>query len=174
MNRLALPLAAVMLAASAVLFAQQPQPPKPEPPTAQAQQPQPQLQEPEPLVEATKQETWTLGDQQWDFKDVATAYQPVKATLNPKTGAAEWMLEIVKELAAGEAGLHENTEGSPFKVVLLDADKIVLAAEPEVRFASKLTGKQGDKVKIVVQLPMAEELSQAKLVRIERRTKVGF
>ncbi len=167
MNRLALPLSAVVLAAaSALLFAQQPQP--------QLTQPQPQQPEPEPLVEATKQETWTLGDQQWDFKDVATAYQPVKATLNPKTGAAEWTLEIVKELAAGEVGLHENTEGSPFKTVLLDSDRIVLAEEPEVRFASKLTGKPGDKVKIVVQLPSAEVLSQAKHVRIERRTKVGF
>ena len=125
-------------------------------------------------MEATKQETWTLGDQLWDFKDVTAVYQPVKATLNPKTGAAEWMLEIVKELAAGEVGLHENVEGSPFKVVLLDADKIVLAEEPEVRLASKLTGKQGDKVKIVVQLPSAEVLSQARHVRIERRTKVGF
>jgi hypothetical protein len=133
-------------------------------------------QEPEPvaLVEATKQETWTLGEQQWDFKDVATAYAPVKGALNPKTGTVQWTLEIVKELAPGEIGLHETTEGSPFKLVLLDAEKVVLAAEPQVGFASKLTGKPGDKVKIDVQLPKAELLSQAKLIRIERRTKIGF
>ena len=78
------------------------------------------------------------------------------------------------QLAPGEVGLHESTEGSPFKLVLLDAEKIVLAVEPRVQFASKLTGKPGDKVKIAVQLPKAEVLSQAKLVRIERRTKIGF
>jgi hypothetical protein len=168
MNRYSPPLAAFVFAiAAAAMFAQQPpQPPRPDP---QVQQP-----EPEPLVEATRQETWTLGDQLWDFKDVASVYQPVKATLNPRTGAAEWLLEIVKELAAGEVGLHENTEGSPFKVVLLDADKVVLEVEPEVRLSSRLTGKAGDKVKMVVQLPSAELLSQARHVRIERRTKVGF
>jgi hypothetical protein len=133
-----------------------------------------QQPEPEELVEAAKQETWTLGDQEWDFKDVATAYAPVKGALNPKTGVVQWTLEIVKELAPGEVGLHESTEGSPFKLVLLDAEKIVLAVEPRVQFASKLTGKPGDKVKIAVQLPKAEVLSQAKLVRIERRTKIGF
>jgi len=133
-----------------------------------------QQPEPEELVEAAKQETWTLGDQEWDFKDVATAYAPVKGALNPKTGVVQWTLEIVKELAPGEVGLHETTEGSPFKLVLLDAEKIVLDIEPQVEFASKLTGKPGDKVKIEVHLPKAEVLSQAKLVRIERRTKIGF
>jgi hypothetical protein len=158
------------LAALALIFAVVP---------VAAQQPQPQSArteqpEPEPLVEASRQETWTLGDQQWDFKDVATVYQPVKGTFNPKSGTAEWTFEIVKELAAGEIGIHENTEGSPFKTTLLDGDKIALPGEPAVRFASKLTGKPGDKVKIVVQLPKAEVLGLAKLVRLERRTKVGF
>ncbi|MCI0360125.1 MAG: hypothetical protein L0211_16730 [Planctomycetaceae bacterium] len=158
----ALSLSILMLAG--LVLAQQPKP-----------EPKPEAQpEPEPLIEAKKQETWTLGDQEWDFKDVATAYAPVKGALNAKTGTAEWTLEIVKELAPGEVGIHENTEGSPFKTVLLDADKVVLAEEPEVRFASKLTGKPGERVKIVVQLPNAEVLSQAKFIRIERRTKVGF
>ena len=134
-----------------------------------AQQPEPQE-----LVQATKQETWTLGEQVWDFKDVATVYSPVKGALNPKTGAVEWTLEIVKELAPGEVGLHETTEDSPFKLVLLDAEKLALDAETRVGFASKLTGKSGDKVKIVVHLPKDEVLSQAKLIRIERRTKIGF
>jgi hypothetical protein len=166
MIRLAAISLSILMLAGLALLAQEPKPdPKPAPPP-----------EPEPvvLVEATKQETWTLGEQLWDFKDVATVYQPVKGALNPQTGAAEWTLEIVKELAAGEVGIHENTEGSPFKTILLDAEKIVLADEPEVRLASKLTGKSGDKVKIVVLLPKAEVLGQAKLVRIERRTKIGF
>ena len=156
----------ILMLAGLALLAQEPKPdPKP------ASEPQP---EPVVLVEATRQETWTLGEQEWNFKDVATVYQPVKGALNPQTGAAEWTLEIVKELAAGEVGIHENTEGSPFKSILLDADRIVLIDEPEVRLASKLTGKAGDKVKIVVQLPKAEALGQAKHVRIERRTKIGF
>ena len=156
----------ILMLAGLALLAQEPKPdPKPAPPP-----------EPEPvvLVEATKQETWTLGEQLWDFKDVATVYQPVKGALNPQTGVVEWTLEIVKELVAGEVGIHENTEGSPFKTILLDADKIVLTDEPEVRLASKLTGKPGDKVKIVMVLPKAEVLGQTKLVRIERRTKIGF
>ena len=127
-----------------------------------------------PLVEATKQETWTLGEQQWDFKDVAAAYVPVKGTYNAKTGVAEWTLEIVKELAAGEVGTHESLEGSPFKPVLLDAEKVALSDEPEVKFATKLTGKPGDKVKIAVQLPKAEVLATARHIRIQRRTRIGF
>jgi hypothetical protein len=163
MNRLiTVFLVSVVVSAAQAIVAQQPKAqPTPEP-------------EPEPLVEAKKHEIWSLGDQEWDFKDVATAYMPVKGALNAKTGAAEWTLEIVKELAPGEVGVHESTEGSPFKVVLLDGEKIVLAVEPRVRLASKLTGKPGDKVKVVLQLPKAEALSQAKFVRIERRTKVGF
>ena len=127
-----------------------------------------------PLIAATKQETWTLGEQQWDFKDVAAAYVPVKGTYNAKTGVAEWTLEIVKELAAGEVGTHESVEGSPFKPVLLDGEKIALTGEPEVKFATKLTGKPGDKVKIAVQLPQAEVLATARHIRIEKRTRIGF
>src|SRR5262245_16340621 len=106
-------------------------------PVAYAQQPQPEP-ESEPLIEAKKHEIWTLGDQEWDFKDVATAYVPVKGNLNAKTGVAQWTLEIVRELAPGEVAIHESTEGSPFKVVLLDQEKIVLAVEAPVHLATKL------------------------------------
>jgi hypothetical protein len=168
------------LLAAALLSAQQPAPPQPQPDQPQPEQPRvqpaqpPQPEEPVVLVEATKEETWTLGDQVWDFKDVATAYQPVKGTFNPKTLAAEWTLVIAKELAPGEVGLHENIEESPFRALMLDEERIVLDEEPEVRFVSKLTGRPGDKLRIVVQLPSAEVLSLAKHIRIERRTKVGF
>jgi hypothetical protein len=131
-------------------------------------------QEPAPTIDATKQETWTLGDQQWDFKDIATAYQPVKGTLNPKTGAAIWTLEIVKDLAPGEVGTQENIEGSPFKLMLLDDEKIAVPGKPRVKLETKITGKMGDKIKIAVQLPMADVLGKVRLVRVERRTKIGF
>lgn len=170
------PVALVLVLGTALVVAQQPQPPaQPNPAQpAQPEQAQPQPQEPVELVEASKEETWTLGDQVWDFKDVLTAYQPVKGTFNPKTGAAEWTLQIAKELAPGEIALHENTEGSPFRALMLDEERIALDDEPEVRFVSKLTGRPGDKLRIVVQLPKAEVLALARHIRIERRTKIGF
>ena len=131
-------------------------------------------QEPaEEVVAATKEESWTLGDQQWDFKDIATAYTPVKGALNPKTGVVEWTLEIVKELSPGEVGTQENLEGSPFKPTFVDEEKIALPGGARVRI-TKITGKIGDRIKMTVQLPKADVLAKVKLVRIERRTKVGF
>jgi hypothetical protein len=148
------------------LLAQANQPPAPPAPGT--------TEEDIPLVEAARQETWTLGDQQWDFKDIATAYQPAKGTYNAKTGVAEWTLELVKELSAGEIATLGNSEGSPFKIILFDGDKLALDDEPTLKLASRLTGKPGDKVKVAVQLPAAEALSKVRLVRVERRTKIGF
>jgi hypothetical protein len=160
-------LAAVLIGSSLLNQANQPATP-PAPPAPAA------MEAEVPLVEAAKQETWTLGEQQWDFKDIATAFQPVKGTYNAKTGMAEWTLELVKELSAGEIATLGNTEGSPFKIVLFDEEKLALDDEPKPKFASRLTGQPGDKVKVAVQLPMAEALGKVRLVRVERRTKIGF
>jgi hypothetical protein len=147
------------------LAAQQPAPRPAAPAATQA--------EPTDVVPATKEETWTLGGQQWDFKDVATAYKPTKGALDPRTGVAVWTLELVKELSAGEIGLQENLEGSPFKPVFIDEEKIAVQGDATVRI-TKITGRPGDKIKLTMQLPPAEILDAVKVVRIERRTKVGF
>jgi hypothetical protein len=125
------------------------------------------------VVEATKEETWTLGDQQWDFKDVATTYKPVKGALNPKTGVAQWTLEIVRDLSEGEIGLHENLEGTPFKPAFLDAERIAVLSDSAAKM-SKIAGKMGDRITLTVKLPPAELLSKAKVVRVGKRTNVGF
>jgi hypothetical protein len=129
--------------------------------------------DPASLIPATKEETWTLGGQQWDFKDVSTAYRPTKGTLDPQTGVAVWTLELVKELSAGEIGMQENLEGSPFKPTFLDEEKIAVQGDATVRI-TKITGKPGEKIRMTVQLPTAEVLDAVKVIRIERRTKVGF
>ncbi len=139
---------------------------------AMAQQPRDE-EPPADLVAATKEETWTLGNQQWDFKDIATAYVPVKGTLNPKSGVVEWTLEIVKDLTAGEIGMQENQEGSPFKPTFIDDEKIAVQEDARIRI-SKITGKVGDRIRLTMQLPPPELLDKTKVVRIERRTKVGF
>lgn len=162
---------AVLIGSSLLTQANQPATPPAQPPAAQ---PPPATPEDAPLVVAAKQETWTLGEQQWDFKDIATAFQPVKGTYNAKTGLAEWTLELVKELSAGEIATLGNTEGSPFKIVLFDEEKLAFDDEPMLKLASRLTGQPGDKVKVAVQLPMAEALGKVRLVRVERRTKIGF
>ncbi len=128
---------------------------------------------PAELVPATKEETWTLGGQQWDFKDIATAYRPVKGALDPKTGVVVWTLEIVKELTVGEIGMQENQEGSPFKPTFLDEEKIAVQEDALVRI-SKISGKVGDGIRMTMLLPKPELLDKVKLVRIARRTKVGF
>jgi hypothetical protein len=161
-------LAAIALtqAVSAQEAAQQPAPqPATPPPAAQT--------DPAALIPATKEETWTLGDQQWDFKDVATAYKPTKGALDPKAGVAVWTLELVKELTAGEIGMQENLEGSPFKPTFIDAEKIAVPGDGQVRI-TKITGKPGDQIRLIVKLPPAEILGTVKVIRIERRTKVGF
>jgi hypothetical protein len=162
-------LATVLIGSS--LLTQPNQPPAPPAPAAQNER---VPAEDVPLVEAAKEETWTLGEQQWNFKDIATAYQPVKGTYNAKTGVAEWTLELVKELSAGEIAILGSAEGSPFKIVLFDEEQLALDDEPTLKLSSRLTGKPGDKVKVAVQLPMADTLGKVRLVRVERRTKIGF
>jgi hypothetical protein len=176
MNRLNLAsLAALVtvLVATATLCAQQPAEPPPaqEPPPAPEVQPAPQPElPPVELIEATREEIWTLGGQQWDFRDISTAYVPVKGVLNPQTGVVEWTLEIVRELSDGEVGLQENLAGSPFRPTFIDEERIALAEDVPVR-VSKITGKVGDRLKMTLRLP---EDASVRYVRVGRRTKVGF
>jgi hypothetical protein len=161
--RLALGFSALVLL-SPISQAQQPIQPRVAPPAADP---------PVELVPATKEETWTLGGQQWDFKDIAAAYIPIKGSINPQTGVVEWTLEIVRELSAGEIGTQENLEGTPFKPTFIDEEKIAVQEDARVRI-TKITGKVGDRIRMTLKLPPPELLDKVKLVRIERRTKVGF
>jgi hypothetical protein len=186
MNRLiAIVVTGLLASVIQVAVAQQPlQPPAQE----QAVQPPPP-QPPAPAVEARKQVvvTWTLGDQEWDFKDVLSVYEPVSGTLelnrgpqvpaggllDPHAGQAVWTFELAKDLLPGEVQLHKETEGSPFKAVLLDAERVPLEAEMQMTF-SRITGKKGDRVKVQFVLPPADVFKLIKTIRIERRIKIGF
>ncbi|HZN35959.1 MAG TPA: hypothetical protein VFB80_19150 [Pirellulaceae bacterium] len=155
---------------------------------AAAAQEQPQQQPAVPPVEATKHVvvTWTLGPQEWDFSDVMTTYVPVSGVLDTNkppaaegapadnsAGRAIWTVEIARNLLEGEVKVHTEAEGSPFKAVLLDADKVALGADLRIVF-TKITGKKGDKLKVICVLPPEEVFKLTKFIRIERRTKVGF
>jgi hypothetical protein len=122
------------------------------------------------LIEATREEIWLLGEQRWDFRDVAATYVPVRGLLNPQTGVVEWTLEIVREMSEGEAGLQENLEDTPFKPTFLDEDRLAVQVDTPVRI-TRITGKAGDRVRMTLRLP---EEGTVKAVRIGPRTKVGF
>jgi len=128
-----------------------------------------------PLVEAKKEVivNWTLGNQIWDFKAILTAYEPVKGVFDPLTNQATWTLQIAKDLEPGAAALHNETQGTPFKPVLLTAEKAVMALDSKVQMTA-VTGKMGDTIQIDVKLPEKETLDAVKLIRVERRTNVGF
>lgn len=151
------------------------QPPVAEPPvTEPANPPAPQPPAtPVQLVEATKEEIWTLGGQQWDFKEIATTYKPVKGAMNPQTGVVQWTLEIVRDMTEGEIGMHENLEETPFKPAFLDAERIVLESDAPARM-SKIAGKAGDRIMLGVKLPPPEVLEKVTLIRVGKRTNVGF
>jgi hypothetical protein len=187
MNRLiALVVVGLLAGVSQLAWAQQP---PLLPAQEQAVQPPPPPQPPAPPVEARKQivVTWTLGEQEWDFKDVLSVYEPVSGTLelnrgpqipaggvlDPHAGQAVWTFELAKDLLPGEVQLHMETEGSPFKAVLLDADRVPLETEMQIRF-SRITGKKGDRVKAIFLLPPADVFKLTKTIRVERRTKIGF
>lgn len=128
-----------------------------------------------PLVDAKKAVTvtWTLQDQVWDFSKILSVYEPVKGQFDPLTHEAIWTLQLIKDLQDGEATLHNRTDKSPFKPVLLNAERTVIAPDARVRM-TEVSGKMGDTVLIVVQLPEAEALANVKTIRIERRTNVAF
>jgi hypothetical protein len=116
--------------------------------------------------------TWTLNDVEWDFKDVLSSYEPVAGALDPNFGRALWTFEFPRDLLPGEVILHKEMDG-PFKVTMLDADKVPLAAGMQVGLFD-ITGKKGDRVRAVFVLPPPEVFKNVKTVRVERRTKVGF
>ena len=126
------------------------------------------------VYEARSEEgVWMLGLQQWDFSEVATVYQPVKGTYDPKSGEAVWMLEIVREMVPGEVGIHENLPQTPFRPVFLNDDRVALQKDALVKI-SPITGKPGDRVVMTIMLLNPEIMHQSTLVRVERRTDIGF
>jgi hypothetical protein len=120
---------------------------------------------------------WALGDQAWNFNDILTAYEPVKGYLEsrPNQGnLAVWKLRLVKDFEEGAARFHEEMRGSPFKIVLLDTDRSVInAAEIPVQI-TPVSGKMDDTIELLVGLPDAPLLKDVKIIRVQRRTDVGF
>jgi hypothetical protein len=168
----------VIVAVSIATRASAQQPLLPPPPTATSTQPQAP-----PRVEARKEVTvkWMLGDQIWIFDDILSAYEPVKGWLEPPgtqgltpTGnLADWKLRLAKEFEAGSIAFHSEVRGSPFKVVLLDADRTVINDDAPAQITMP-SGKIGDTIDLFVALPDASKLRDVRFIRVERRTKVGF
>lgn len=127
------------------------------------------------LVEAMQnaEGVWTLGEQMWDFGPIASVYQPVTGTLDAKSGTATWILELIVGLTSAEAGAQGAVLGSPFKPSFLDGQKLLLAGDARVKI-TPISGTKGDRVRMTVQLPKAEVLERTKLVRVGRRTELGF
>jgi hypothetical protein len=158
---------AVLFAILSSSFAQLPPPPAPQPP------------ESPPRTEARREVLirWTLGDQVWLFDDVRTAYEPVKGYLEPRPNQgtlAVWNLRLVKDLEAGAARLHEDMRGSPFKVALLDAERTVINPDVPAVQITPVSGKMGDTIELLVGLPDDQILKDVKMIRVQRRTGVGF
>jgi len=143
---------------------------------ASAQQPPAEPQRIEARKDVRVTVNWTLGDQAWDFKDIQTAYEPVKGYLEPRGNQgtlAVWKLRLIKDLEPGAAKLHEEIRSTPFKVVLLDADRTVIDADAPVGITT-VTGKMDDTIELYVTLPEDSKLKQVKFVRVQRRTEIGF
>jgi len=149
---------------SAAALAQQ-QPPPPPPPEAQR-------------VDAKREViiNWTLGDQAWNFNDVRATYEPVKGhTERTSQGTlAVWKLRLVKDLEPGAATLHEKTLGSPFRVVLLDAERTIINPDLPAQITPVTGVRKDDTIELFVALPDAPVLNDVKTIRVERRTNVGF
>jgi len=157
------------LSAAAIGTAQQP--PQPQPP----QPPQPA--EPQ-RIEARKEVivNWTLGDQAWNFNDIRTTYEPVKGYLEQHGNegfVAVWKLRLLRELETGASKHHEEMLGSPFKVVLLDADRTVVDSDAPAQITTPVGAKADDTIEFRVGLD-AQALKGAKVIRVQRRTEVGF
>jgi hypothetical protein len=145
---------------------------------AGAQQAQPQPSETAPRIEAKREVivNWTLGDQSWNFNDIRTAYEPIKGYLEPRGSQghlAVWKLKLVKDLEQGAAKFHEETRGSPFKIVLLDAERTIINPDLPAQI-TPVSGKMDDTIELYVALPEAHILKDVKTVRVQRRTDIGF
>jgi hypothetical protein len=145
------------------------------PPLMGQEQP-PARQEAMPPVEANYDEElmlWSLGQQTWEFAEVAAAYLPAKGSFNPMTREAVWTLQLAKDLTPGEVGLQSTIEGSPFKAMFLDEDKTLVLADAPIKI-TPITGKLGDAIRVTIRMPDEEILAVVALIRLERRTQVGF
>jgi hypothetical protein len=156
-----------LLGLAAVAMAQQPPPQQQPPPPAEAQR-----------IEARREVivNWTLGDQAWNFRDVLSAYEPVKGYLEPhgREGyIAVWKLRLVRELEPGAAKHHEEMLGSPFKIVLLDGDRTVVDSDAPAQITTPVGAKADDTIELRIGLD-AQSLKNTKVIRVQRRTEVGF
>jgi hypothetical protein len=86
---------------------------------------------------------------------------------------AVWKLRLVKDFEAGTSRLHEETRGSPFKIVLFDAEQTVIDADLPAQITT-ISGKMGDTIELLVGLPDAQKLKDGRMIRVQRRTNVGF
>jgi hypothetical protein len=159
------------LAVFATASAQQAPPPLPPPP--QAQQPQEA-----PRVDARKEVivNWYLDGQAWIFRDIMSAYEPVKGyqeSHGNEGTVAVWSLRLIRELEPGAAKLHEEMLGSPFRIVLLDADRKIIDNDAPAQITTPVGAKTDDTIELRVGVDPAT-LKGAKVVRVERRTDVGF
>jgi len=146
---------------------------QPPPPPVQQQAAEP------PRVEARRDVIiqWSLGDQIWVFNDIRGAYEPVRGYLEPRPNQgtlAVWKLRLVKDMEEGSARLHEEMRGSPFKVVLLDADRSVINPDLPLVQITPVSGKMDDTIELLVGLPDQQILKDVKMIRVQRRTDVGF
>jgi hypothetical protein len=133
-------------------------------------------EEPPALVEAQYDEDqmiWSLGEQTWEFADLATAYVPAKGTFNPTTREAVWTLQLAKDLTPGETGLQNVVAGSPFKALFLDEEKSQVVGDARIKITS-ITGRKGDSIRVTIRMPDEATLANVALIRLERRTDIGF
>ena len=120
-----------------------------------------------------EQMIWTLGNQVWEFGDVETAYLPAKGSFDPMTREAVWTLQIVRDMTPGEVGFQTTLAGSPFQPTFLDADKVLLVDDARVKITT-ISGKQGDSIRVTIRLPEDAVLAGVALIRLQRRTEIGF
>src|SRR5438876_11243578 len=98
-----------------------------------------------PIIEAKKEVivNWTLDGKTWIFKEIATAYEPVKGEFDPLKNEAVWTLQLVRDFQPGEAILHTQMERTPFQPVTLDANKTIITEDLRVKI-TPVTGNTGD------------------------------
>ena len=121
-------------------------------------------------------ENWTLGDHAWDFKDVLAAYEPVKGHIEARGergDLAVWKLRLTKDFEEGAQRFHDDLRGSPFKIVLLDADRTAINPDLPATI-TPVPSRMDDTIEMYVVLPTAEILRDVKYIRVQRRTDVGF
>jgi hypothetical protein len=125
---------------------------------------------------AAEGEGWNLRGQAWDFKDIAGAYEPVKGRIEARNGSGElavWKLKLTRDFEEGTQRFHEELRGSPFKIVLLDADRTVINQDLPATI-TPVPARIDDTIELYVALPSAEILRDVKTIRVQRRTDVGF